>query len=316
MAFKIYPSSTLVMSDFAAGGLFQGRLERVDDDTAGLLPVNGNRVVVPTAAGGVAVGSLPNLGLQQAIASRTIDAAGADTGGNMAASTYYNVYLGAPDVAFSPNSLRASLVAPTKGTDGIYRLGAVGSGNAAGWLWVGGLFVSAAGTLLDVNQQRHVASVYNSRLQRVHSAINWTNTGAATVYTLGSATWAPIAGSGVVGGADTLSWIDLAIDDFVVELQVNVSSTTALEWTLGIGADQGGNYAVGGAAQSGPIVAGVGGNASVSIVLRAAGAPGQRTLVAVGRSDLAVAVRFLGNMPRNGAPQDPVGSFFSALGRW
>lgn len=306
--YEISPSNVLVQSDLQ-GALFQGRVQLVSASTLGLVPFNGSRVLINGERQ-----ILPSAGQQLVKTANVISAVGADTGAAMVAGTLYCLYCSDSRATTFPVEMRASTTLPTVGTDGVKRLGAIGS-NAASWLFVGAAYLDGAGNFLDVNQTRHVASYYNRTLTRCHRPIGWVDDGAVTVFNLASANYAPIFGGGAIGNDDVLSIVDLGIDDNQVQLDFTIDQTVAAEWSVAISAANitpSSNFPAA-VHQDGPVAAGVGRTGVVAYAQRTLGFPGLRTYTACGRSAAAAQLRFRADLARNGASGDPIGCMFSAL---
>lgn len=163
---------------------FQGRLQRDSTTQVSLqrycgdtVDVNGESVSL--GAGGIALSTTDNL----------ISSTGSDSGGAMAITTLYYVYVSNSSASPFPSDLRASTTAPSS-YNGIKYLGT--TGNAANWRFVGYVrTISNGGTpnFADSETQRLVINYYNRRVLRLFTCPAYNNNNAITTYTTTSTTF-------------------------------------------------------------------------------------------------------------------------------
>lgn len=173
--------TTIENSLNAAVGAFQGRLQR-DSTTqisiqryqGDIVEVNGTSVSL--GASGIALQTTDNL----------ITSTGADSGGAMAASTLYYVYVSNSSVGPFASDLRASTTAPSL-FNGIKYLGT--SGNAANWRFVGWVRTNSSTQFVDSETQRFVINYYNRRSLRLYTSPGYNDNNLSTTWTTSSTTW-------------------------------------------------------------------------------------------------------------------------------
>lgn len=284
--------------------LFQARLTLIDATTPALTPYRGTRIVVNEQQRDV-----PSTGIQTPTSGRTLDATGGDSGSSMQVSTLYNMYISDTGATTFPGTMRGSTFGPVLCDDGVYRLDS--TGNAAHWLWVGAVYLDAAGNILDVNGTRHIASYFNPQLTRCHLDIGFNNDNAATTFTLNSATFAPVLGSGVVGGGDTLSIVDLGVHHTTIGWHCLISSAVGASNHIGIGL---GSITTITACQAFPALASPEGlYCGFSWRGATIGTTSLQLYIACGRSAGAANIVFSADVARNGSANDPPGQILHAL---
>lgn len=181
--------------------------------------VNGEDV--DPGAGGLALAPSDNL----------LAADGTDSGGNMAPSTLYYVYVSNASASFAPTDLRASTTGPSL-LNGVKYLAT--TGNGANWRFVGWIRTNASGAdgeFVSDTTNRHCINYYNRRPLPILLCPNYADDNASTTYTFNSASWARING----GTADTASYISNGEDAVLVSYQVGAEAITAHQYLLALG---------------------------------------------------------------------------------
>ena len=156
----------------------QGRIARVSATQIALQRYTGDTVEVnglnvSMGSSGVALNTTDNL----------VTSTGADSGGAMAASTLYYVYLSNSNASPFATQLRASTTAPTA-FNGIRYLGT--SGNAANWRFIGYVRTDANTNFQDSDTQRFVVNYYNRIQKRLFLCPGYTNASTDTTWAIPS----------------------------------------------------------------------------------------------------------------------------------
>lgn len=207
--------------------LFFGRMARVSATEIQLqryagkdVEVNGELVEIP--AGGISMLNSDN----------TIDATGGDSGGSLASSTLYYIYVSNSSATFAPSDLRASTTAPSL-FNGVRYLGT--SGNAANWRFVGWVETDSSSEFVDTAGSgstagaRLVINYYNRLPLPIQAVPNFPSS-----YTTASTSY--VQANGGVGG--TIRFISNGEDGvWFSSHQVGSSSAPPAGGAVGVGVD-------------------------------------------------------------------------------
>lgn len=269
----------------APAAMTQGRIELISTTSFALFNSFGDIIEVRDEA--VEIGPVPAITTSTSL----INAAGAETGGGMAASTLYYIYQSnsAPAVK---NVTRASLTAPTRDAKGVYYLGI--TDNAAHWRFLGWVFTNASTQLESNLSSRHIGNYYNRILRRIFLTPGRVDDNLETSFTHSGSSWSVInAGVGSVG-----SYISNGEDSSFFSLSAAGSGANG---GLGIGDDS----------AVSPVVAtdnlptsffGVDMNTAAFSVV------GRRTVQMLGRKAGGGSFTIIADYVRNGAASDPIAS--------
>lgn len=218
-------------------GVFEGRMQRDSATQFSLQRYKGFQIEVNGESVDPGSGGLPRL-----VSDNLIAADGTDSGGAMAPSTLYYVYVSNSQASFSASSIRASATAPSL-FNGVYYLAT--AGNGANWRFVGWLRTNATGAngnVEDSDTNRFVANYYNRRQSRIYLTPGYVNGAGLTSYTLGPTNWAPIHG----GTGDQGSYIANGEDSVDVEVTCSLASQTGVDTQVGFGDNTTTSASVGG----------------------------------------------------------------------
>lgn len=209
-------------------GEFGGRLARTSTTAIELaayrsseIEVNGKAVDITTP-------------LTLSVSDNLLSSTATDSGGNMAPSTLYYVYVSNSSPSFAATDLRGSATAPTF-TNAHPRVGYYlgTTGDTVHWRFCGWLRTNATGTdgeVEDNTTNRLVVNYYNRRTVPVWLTPGYSDNNAATAYTTTSTSFTPAnAGTGATGSY-------VANGEDAVHLQAFATCATSATATfLGIG---------------------------------------------------------------------------------
>lgn len=155
-----------------------------------------------------------------------IDASGDDTGGSMAASTLYYLYLANSKPRGAP-VLRASAQAPTF-VNGIRYLGVTAP--ALHWRFVGWVYANGSTQFQDSETSRHLANLYNRVWKRLYTAPGYGDDNATDSWTNSTSTWTAANG----GSGHQLSFIATG-EDCIQLKAVTACQHSAANGQIGVG---------------------------------------------------------------------------------
>lgn len=242
---------------------------------------------------------LPVGGYTVDVADNLIDAAGADAGAAMVASTVYYLYCSGRDVATFPASLRASLTAPSW-VDGVRVLGA--TGDPSRWRFVGWCYTDAAVQIYDDLTRRHICAAHNRVPVPLRVVPGYTDDNTRSFINLTSAVYAPING----GTGDSVSFLSSGEEAFIASAHAACVVATG-DTHIGIALDSTTDPVVSAIINAGAVDLSVA--ASHAFSAPAVGA--LHTLSLLGET-AGLLSRFLTDDPRYGATADPPLTYLSA----
>ncbi len=176
-----------------ASGAFPARLQADTPLAVSLQRCQGDGIEVNGAT--VFVGAA---GIAMDVTDNLIDAAGADAGGAVAASTLYYVYVSNASATTFPSDLRASATAPSS-FNGVKYLGA--AGNAANWRFVGWVRTTAGPVFEDNDTNRLVVNYYHRRPARLLLRPGYVDNNSEDSYTMSNTSWAAVNGGAGASGS-------------------------------------------------------------------------------------------------------------------
>ncbi len=190
------------------------RLDRYTGDT---VEVNGLNVSI--GSGGLTLNSTDNL----------LSSDGTNSGGSMAASTLYYVYVSNANASYAPSSLRASATQYTT-LNGVRYLAA--SGNGANWRFVGWVRTNSSTQFADSETQRFVINYYNRLDKMLFVCPAYANDNAVTSYTA-SGNWAKAHS----GTDSTVAFISNGEDVSFIQIQAVYDTAASQNPHAGPGID-------------------------------------------------------------------------------
>jgi hypothetical protein len=237
---------------------------------------------------------VPSAGLSRAPADNLISSTGTDSGGAMAASTLYYVYVSNSKASFSPSSIRASATAPSA-FNGIESLAA--SGNGLNWRFVGWIRTDGSTQIVDTVVDRLVINYYNRRPLPIQLRPGYVNDGLQTSFSLNSTTWVALNG----GTGATASYIANGEDAVEFNAAVTIGAQPSATMKAGIGDNSTTTVSTAAAFSSYTAAIGI---ETRTAHFKSTPAAGYRTVSLIGHVSTGT-FTILADLVRNGSASDP-----------